>query len=55
MKAMTKAYYEQIHRRACELMGSMPTMELYAKLGLEFDLSEERIRKILPIFRKKPP
>jgi hypothetical protein len=55
MKATTMARYAQIHRRACEIMGTMPAMEMYAILGSEFALSEERIRKILPIFRKKPP
>ena len=55
MKATTMARYAQIHRRACEIMGTMPAMEMYAKLGVEFGCTEESIRKILAIFRKKPP
>ena len=53
MKASTKRRYQRIREAFNARLGTMPVMRLYAQIGEDFDLSEERIRKILA--RKKPP
>ncbi|MBQ6978943.1 MAG: hypothetical protein IJQ18_09960 [Paludibacteraceae bacterium] len=51
MKETTKLRYERIRQAAAHMYGKMPVMQLYACLASDFELSEERIRKILA--RKK--
>ena len=53
MKPTTKQRYKRIREAAGELYGTMPVMRIYARLGERFELSEERIRKILA--KKSPP
>ena len=53
MKASTIKRYKRIRLMFNELLGTMPVMHIYARLAEQFDLSEERIRKILA--KKGPP
>ena len=52
MKPSTQKRYRVIRQAFNGLLGTMPVMHIYARLADQFDLSEERIRKILA---KKPP
>lgn len=52
MKATTLRRYRRIREAAARLYGTMPVMHIYARLAEDFELSEERVRKILA---KKPP
>ena len=51
MRQTTKKRYERIRQAAGELYGKMPVMRIYTELADQFDMSDERIRKILA---KKP-
>ena len=53
MKPTTRKRYERIRQAAAHMYGTMPVMHLYAALAHDFDLSEERIRKILA--KNAPP
>ena len=53
MKRTTMQRYKRIRQAANELYGTMPAMLIYARLAEQFELSEERIRKILA--KKSPP
>ena len=53
MKETTRKRYYRIKKAAGELYGKMPVMRIYARLAEQFELSEERIRKILA--KKSPP
>jgi len=53
MKPTTRKRYERIRQAAAHMYGKMPVMHLYAALAHDFDLSEERIRKILA--KNAPP
>jgi len=55
MKRTTLLRYERIRQAAAHMYGKMPVMQLYACLAADFELSEERIRKILSKSAKKPP
>ena len=52
-KPTTRKRYERIRQAAAHMYGTMPVMHLYAALAHDFDLSEERIRKILA--KNAPP
>ena len=52
MRTTTQKRYQRIRQAAADLYGTMPVMHIYARLAEQFDLSEERIRKII---RKKSP
>lgn len=52
MKELTKKRYRKI-REAYHSLPVMPAMQAYAQLADQFDLSEERIRKILA--KNHPP
>ena len=47
MRPTTERRYRRIRKAFNELAGTMPVMRIYARLAEQFDLSEERIRKIL--------
>ncbi len=47
MKPTTRARYKRIRQAATFLYGTMPVMELYTRLAIDFECSEESIRKIL--------
>jgi len=47
MRETTRKRHERIRQAAAHMYGTMPVMQLYACLASDFDLSEERIRKIL--------
>ena len=47
MRPTTEKRYKRIRQAAGLLYGTMPVMHMYARLAQDFDLSEERIRKIL--------
>ena len=47
MRPTTEKRYRRIRKAFNELAGTMPVMRIYARLAEQFDLSEERIRKIL--------
>ena len=53
MKPTTRKRYERIRQAAAHMYGTMLVMHLYAALAHDFDLSEERIRKILA--KNAPP
>ena len=55
MRATTKRRYARIRQAAGELYGTMPVMKIYLELGERFDLSDERIRKILAKRQKNAP
>lgn len=47
MKQIFIARNRALRARAMQLCGTMPTMQIYATLADEFDLSEDRVRAIL--------
>ncbi len=53
MRPTTIERHKRIRRAFNELAGKMPAMRIYAHLGEQFCLSDERIRKILA--KKAPP
>lgn len=53
MRPTTQKRHRRIREAYKKIVGTMPAMHIYAHLAEEFDLSEERIRKILA--RKKSP
>ena len=53
MKPSTLARYKRIRAERNRLLGTMPVMKIYEHLAKMFDLSVERIRKILQ--KKHPP
>ena len=55
MKETTKKRYERIRQAAAHMYGTMPVMQLYACLAADFELSEERVRKILSKKQKNRP
>jgi len=55
MRETTRKRYERIRQAAAHMYGQMPVMQLYACLASDFDLSEERIRKILAKNQKNAP
>ena len=55
MKETTKNRYERIRQAAAHMYGTMPVMQLYACLAADFELSEERVRKILSKKQKNRP
>ena len=54
MKTTTQRRYLRIRKAFNELAGTMPAMRIYARLAEQFELSEERIRKILAK-KMRPP
>lgn len=56
MKPTTERRYKRIRDAAARLYGTMPVMKIYLRLADDFDLSDERIRKILgKKHQKRPP
>ena len=54
MRPTTAKRYSRIRKAFGELAGTMPAMHIYARLAEQFDLSEERVRKILAK-KMRPP
>jgi len=55
MKQTTQRRYNRIRQAAAQLYGTMPAMRIYTELAERFDLSDERIRKILARNSKNAP
>ena len=55
MRTTTNKRYRRIRAAAAQLYGTMPVMKIYLRLAEQFDLSDERIRKILAKKQKNAP
>lgn len=51
MRETTRRRYRRIYKRYKELLGRGAVMEIYYRLGDEFDMSMERIRQIIALMR----
>lgn len=53
MRETTKRRYKRIRERFNQLAGTDGVMNLYYQVASEFDMSVERIRQIIALFRHK--